>query len=810
MPRMRKPRTASVGLILVVLMAMASTSPAGEPAKDLKDPDAKVRLAAVDTLRTTATPEAEALLVSALEDKDGEVAERALKALAERTGDAALKALADACLNAPARRTRLSAARALSIHPRFAEGTLLLVKAPGSALAAACEAGAVIADIAEDEGVRQLANRGFNVSAKKDQAPRAAAARCIGAFPADERAKLFAKLAVDEDVNVAAAAAEAVRCKPNAATTPVIIDLLSKPKPAPAHSVERRLAAAFLSAVAAEKTPEDAMKVAQRALDALATTAAAPAKAGDALPAGASPEAAVRLLHVIASLGSLPDDRISKPDLFKGLAAAIRNPNPKVRAAAAFACGRLGIDAAADAATTIAKEDTDARVRLVALLAVASVRPAEKHDGAFRLFLDRLQYDTDPLVREEAGVALGRRGLQGVILSLQKSIERALAKKDGSEWALGTVCLVSAGKTRDPAAVPVLTDTLAKAKDWRLRAAAVMGLGHVQDLAAIPPVIEALADKDPNVSMTAYEVLRRLTTERIDPKRNDWKAWWDKNGGGFRWIDREEEAKKAQKYGYAPDVKGVYEGLDVLVLDTRVGGDRIQEILTDLKIEHRITRAGSVPKSGLHPYGLFVANCPGELNPDDVEPIAWFVRAGGYLFASCWSVHETIEKVYPGVLRKFPINGQVIDNVETEPAALQSPFIDGVFKDLVRPVYCLEGAHLIDVLDRERAEVLMDSPWTEEKYGCGNMAAWFRAGHGLILDSANHFEEQGLAKVTTVRTPEERIAYAVDHLGLSWPEIRAIDSKAWKTPQDAGKEAKDLSCFRLITNFVRAKRKSQE
>ena len=50
----------------------------------------------------------------------------------------------------------------------------------------------------------------------------------------------------------------------------------------------------------------------------------------------------------------------------------------------------------------------------------------------------------------------------------------------------------------------------------------------------------------------------------------------------------------------------------------------------------------------------------------------------------------------------------------------------------------------------------------------------------------------------------------VDHLGLTYAEIRKIPASAWKNKQDAGKEAKDLSCFRFLTNFVREKRKSQE
>ena len=782
-------------LALLVLLLLASTSSAGDPGKDLKDADPKVRITAIDALGSSSAADAEALLIGALSDKDGEVVERAAKALSLKSGDLAIKALAKLCLDSPARRTRLTAARALAASPRRTDGTALLLKAPGSDLVAACEAGAVVADRDLDESLQQLMDRGLAANEKKAAGARAAAARLLGALPPDDRAKMLQRLGKDEDTSVAAAALDSARYKPDDATTQLLIDILLRAKPALPESVERRARGAFVSAVAAKSSVADAMKVVALASD---TLAAAPPVDG-----------AMRLTRLLGDIADLPDDKVARADLAKALLPAAKHADAKVRAVAAWSYARVADDAAGDAATLMAKEDADARVRLIALLTVARLRPAEKSDAGFRLFLDRLQYDTDPIVREEAAVALGREGLQGAVLSLQKAVDRALAKKDNSEWALGTVALVSMGRTRDPAAVAYMTDVYEKAKDWRLRASAIVGLGHVQDRGAVPVVISALGDKDPQISTTAFEILRRLTEEQVAAKEADWKTWWDKNGATYRWIDREAEQQKAAKFGYAADLTGVYAGLDVVVLATRGGGDRIEEILKDQKVEHRMTRAGSVPKTGLTPYGLFVANCPGELNPDDVEPIAWFVRSGGYLFNSCWALHETIEKVYPGVLRKFQIPAQVIDNVVTEPAGIPSPFIDGVFRDLVQPVYCLEGAHLIEVIDKERAEVLTDSPWTEEKYGSGNMVAWFRAGHGLVLDSANHFEEQGLAKAA-VRTPEDRIAYAADHLGLSWAEIRAIDSKAWKSPQDAGRAAKDLSCFRLITNFVREKRKSQE
>jgi len=137
-----------------------------------------------------------------------------------------------------------------------------------------------------------------------------------------------------------------------------------------------------------------------------------------------------------------------------------------------------------------------------------------------------------------------------------------------------------------------------------------------------------------------------------------------------------------------------------------------------------------------------------------------------------------------------------------------SPLLTGVFPPSVVPIYHLEGAHLIQVLDPERCEVLIDSPDAAERWGTGNLAAWCFCGHGVLFDSANHFDLQGLAKPSDlVKTDKDRQAYAVDHMGLTFANWRASRTAAyWKSPGNANKSVPDLSAFRLLTNFVRSKR----
>lgn len=290
----------------------------------------------------------------------------------------------------------------------------------------------------------------------------------------------------------------------------------------------------------------------------------------------------------------------------------------------------------------------------------------------------------------------------------------------------------------------------------------------------------------------------------MDPDRAEWAAWWKENEKRIVLIDPDVEQARRDKYGYERTAAEIYEGLDVLVFESR--GDHIQNVLADLGVEHRITTSGRVAEGGPQPRCVFVANCTGEMNGEDVARLRWFVHTGGYLFGSCWAVHETIARVVPGAVDKLETRGEVLDDVPASACAV-SPYLEGVFGRDVVPIYALEGAHLIRVLDPERVEVLVDSPQCHDRWGGGNLAAWFRAGHGVVLDSVNHFDEQGLARATWLKKPEERQAYAVDHLGMTYEDLRAArDERWWKKTTESAEQVKDLSVFRLITNFVRQKR----
>ena len=314
-----------------------------------------------------------------------------------------------------------------------------------------------------------------------------------------------------------------------------------------------------------------------------------------------------------------------------------------------------------------------------------------------------------------------------------------------------------------------------------------------------------LSDAQRQVQRTAHEFLVEIARRRLERDPEVWRAWWAENEKRVRMVDPDEEAARRERFGYAKTAAELYEGLDVVVLESR--GDHIQKVLEHLEIDHRLTAGSKVPAAEVHPRAVFVANCTGEIEARDSELLAWFVRTGGSLFGSCWALQETIERAYPGVLRRLETTGEVLDNVRAAPCVEDSPYLEGVFEGAVEPIYALQGAYLIDVVQPERVEVLVDSPECAERWGGGNLAAWFTVGHGVILDSVNHFDVQGLELATGLKKPEERMAYAVDHMGLGLAELRALrGEKWWSKSFEAARRVRDLSVFNLVSNFVRAKR----
>jgi len=763
------------GLLVVATLA---ADEAAAP-RDLQSKDVQQRIAAVKAIAETGGPDSEELLKKATRDRDWEVVHRAVEALATRGTRDTADFLADFAITGPTRSIRLAAAASAKKLDAGMAAAALARRLKGDETVRAAEALAVVAD---PSGVKDL-ERVAKKKGKDIELERIAALDALSALCEPGRIPFFTEYLKDEDLSVRAAAVRALAATKDTAAIAPLRDGLNEA--VITDVLERRHIAAIRELLLAQTDAKKRDFAAQMVVSSFGM--------------GGTPRAAARMTRLLGVLGDKKAPVGPVDEYVKLLSSSgVGHSDETVRRAAVHALARIGKPESYDRVAAIAAGDASARVRFHALRAAVTL----KGDGAQALLIDRLAKDADANVREEAAATLGKRKLAEAVPALLDAL------KD-KQWEVCVACAVSLGRIRDARAMATLVQLLAD-KDWRRRGGAVVGLGWIRQKEAIPHLIEMTRDKEIVVARTAIEFLRHLSGETLDENTKSWREWWQKWGPNFTFRDRDAEAKDAKKYGYAVQPGKVYEDLDIVVLVTRVGGDNIQDLLTMYGIEHRLIRAANVQKCGLHPYALFVANCPGEIVDDDVAAIQFYVHAGGYLFASCWALTHTVQRCFPDVVRKYENRRQIVDDVLAERVPLESPFTEGVFNEGCRPFYTLEGAHLIEVLDPERFEVLVDSPDCATQWGEGNLAGWFTIGHGLVLDSANHFDLQGMAHAK-VADEKERMAFAMDHLGYDYAELRALrDKNVFQKQPTAVRQTRDQTIFRFITTFVRQKRLADE
>jgi hypothetical protein len=754
---------------LLLLLALV---PLQDSAKDLKSKDVQKRLAAVAALG--ADEQGEKALLGVLKDKheDWEVLVAAASVLAAHGSAAAADELARTALEAPIRPLRLAAARTLGkLAPKAGAEALLKKSSGDGALRALQSLDALLAQTQatlELKGLDKLGER------SKDAAVRAAAVSAHVRNQRAERAAALEHALRSESIAQQCAALDVCCADPRADCAAVLAAFLGKP--GISDLSERR---------------------AERAL-----ALAPPASLAALQPLASAKQGAVsaRCARVIAAL--LPASA-GAPARLEALGPCLEHKDAAARAAAGRALAAVGGADARARAATLFEGDRAPNVRLAALESFVALAGDAQEELGQRLSA-QLARESDASVRERIAVQLGRKGL----LAAVEPLARAL---DDPQWGVAVCAAVSLGKTQTGPAVDRLARLLKESKDWKLRGAAAAGLGQSYVIACLAPLADALADPDKSVVATAEAYLISLTLQPLPPKPDVWKDWLSKNASKLELSDpktREAIAQRERERGTYVDSQSrelellrVYRDLALFVLDSR--GDHIQTELGRLRIKHTLGQAGKLSELALQPDALFVANCTGEIEERDVERLAWFVRAGGHLFGSCWALTETIVRIAPGVIKKAETSSEVLDHVPAEPAEVGSGFLEGVFGPDVQPIYELEGAHLIEVEDPERAQVLVDSPLCAEHWGCGNLAAWYPVGHGLVLDSVNHFDVQGLELAEGLKTREDRQAYAVDHMGLSWADLRSTrDEKFWDNSLRASEKIADLSVFRLVTNFV--------
>ena len=790
---MRRRELASVLALCSVLALRPAPNAGDDVAVQLRSAKVDERLAAVESIRKDGAKDAESLLRGALKDADWEVVEKAAGALAERGTAASADALGKIALDAPARRLRLAAARAMAkLDPAAAAAAFVRgakLDSPGAiatfakgtrqpAQILAIDAMANTVDLCGDPVRTAMAAA---ISDKEDAYIRSLAAVGLNVFPADERAKRLKACLEDEYSEVACAALDAVRARPDAALQPVLLEALVKKDLR--RVVERHLIDAMVALITA--APEsgraelakpllDTLKSAKgparaRAVRAVGRCAAKPA--GDT-PAGLAADAATEALAPLA-----------------------KDADEATRAAALRALAQVGSDASLAAVATAAREDKVARLRDVALRGLLAARGIK--DPATREVVNALANDAVAEVREDALVALGSPDAKGAVELLAEKL------KDPA-WEVVVAAAVALGRTRDPAAQAPL-ETLLASKDWKVASAGLAGLGQLRQKAAVARLIEGLRSKSATARMTSLDQLRRLTPDKVGAKEQAWKDWWQKKSATFEFP---APAKKGDAER-DDDLASAWADLDVLCFQGRF--EKVEKLLDALKVVHRDTKTGALEDAGVTPFGVVVVSCAGDALPPDLEQLRWFVHAGGLLVCSCKAFVNQAAEIRHGFVRQLTNKGDALDLVAVDACRVDEVSAT-VFREATRPRFALVDAPIIDVVDVERVDALVDSAECESEWDGGTLLATWTIGHGRVVACASHLDAPGLVcqQAPPMKDTPDRMGFALDSMDYGYADLRAIPAEIWKSGNKSADEARDLGPIRYVSGLVRRHRRDAQ
>lgn len=787
----------AAAVLLVVAPAEAT------PAEPLKDKDPLVRLAAVDAIAGAPGKDAETRLLALLDDPDFEVAERAAAALGTCGTANSAERLSELALAAPSAGTRRAAARSAAKLDLARAVKALSKAARGGGAVRAFEAIAVMCASSPDAAAAELVKEGVAPSgrhptddsgARERDVVRPAAVAALCALPQGDRN--LPHLAADDDPAVACAALELAVSSPDPANFDAFVRVLAHP--ALEECVERRLRFAIRACVDARRPGTGAAEFAKTALDGVS--------------AGGSPVAAARFARVVGTLAAKRPGKEPDADLVAAAVATLTraagHEDAGLRGAAVASLGRVGAPSSLEALLRIAGSDADARVRLLAVRALREVElvPGER---ATLVLAGRLG-DADTRVRCEAAVALGARGAKDAVPPLAKAVDAVVLDRKDPDWRLACTALVSMGLTGDAAALDPLSRVVRNAADWKLRGSAAAGLARLRVPEAVPALIDALDDKSSAVSATAAAALRPLAGKEPPANSKAWRAWWKSREKDFAWPDPDAAAREARRHGYAPNERGVWDDLD-LVLDRGACGDYATDTFESQKVPFRIVQPASVQASGLTPWTVFVHGTVGTV-PDDTEAIEWCVRSGGLLMSSGFDLRLCLVKIAPDCMATTESAPSGKSQTTLVPLSVCSdgPLVAGVFAPGVRPVRNANPRLMLEVLDPDRVDVLLDSPETAAAFGPSNAAVALRIGHGFALAVSGHVDVLGVPYFAGTKTADERAAIAMDRMGLSHAEVRRLRAeKVFDSLPRCGTEVLDLSAFRLLTNGVRAWRRGE-
>ena len=153
--------------------------------------------------------------------------------------------------------------------------------------------------------------------------------------------------------------------------------------------------------------------------------------------------------------------------------------------------------------------------------------------------------------------------------------------------------------------------------------------------------------------------------------------------------------------------------------------DFIEQVFSGIGLKHKTIGAGNLGSIELNPEQIVFINCPGNVGPRGLRKLVTFVENGGFLFTTDWALKHVIEPGFPGTLR-YNGNATGDEVVRVEIDSKEDPFLKSLIGEGDDPQWWIEGSsYPIEVLEKDRVEVLVRSKEVKDRYGESPIFACF-------------------------------------------------------------------------------------
>jgi hypothetical protein len=202
-------------------------------------------------------------------------------------------------------------------------------------------------------------------------------------------------------------------------------------------------------------------------------------------------------------------------------------------------------------------------------------------------------------------------------------------------------------------------------------------------------------------------------------------------------LQRKLQNEDPQKKALLDAVKGK----DIIVVAGSM--DHIDQVLRAAHIRFTEIQPHQLADTTLKQDQIVMINCPGRIPRAGLDRIQKFVRAGGLLYTTDWSLANVIEKIFPGIIA---YNGEATAD-EVAPVVVDKQSDNIMSRMLLtsksEPQWWLEGgSYPIKILDKDKVEVLAHSPMMGKKYKGSPVVVRFRWEDGEVIHVVSHFYRQ--------------------------------------------------------------------